>query len=141
MIRLQDPELQPTEDHSRWQRTWNDDEQMLAHTPSGYWYDLVNISMIKRLLQGEMPPDYRLSFLEFLNKLVHGHLTLEAMQAVAPACDLAMKMIDEMRALSIDDKCRLMRKWNVIAAFANLNPSIIDAIKLFSFTAQSRNVA
>jgi hypothetical protein len=141
MIRLQEPELQPTEDHSAWQQTWNDDEQMLAITPVGYWYNLVNISMIKRLLQDPMPPDYRLSFLEFLHKLVHGHLTLEAMQAVAPACDLAMKMIDEMKALSIDDKCRLMRKWNVLAAFVNLNPSIVEALKLFGFPTQQTRSA
>jgi hypothetical protein len=70
---------------------------------------------------------------------VRGHLTLEAMQTVAPACDVAMKMINEMMPLSIDDKCRLMRKWNVIAAFVNLNPSIIEAITLFSFAAYARS--
>jgi hypothetical protein len=40
-----------------------------------------------------------------------------------------------MNPLTIDDKCRLMRKWNAIAAFVNLNPSILDAIKLFSVAA------
>jgi hypothetical protein len=141
MIRLQEPELKPTDDHSAWQEMWNDDERMLAITPVGYWYDLVNVSMIKRILQWELPPDYRLSFLEHLHKLVRGHLTLEAMQAVAPACDLAMKMIDEMKALSIDDKCRLMRKWNVLAAFVNLNPSIVEALKLFGFPTQQTRSA
>lgn len=135
MIRLQEPELQPTDDHSAWQETWNDDERLLAHTPCGYWYDLVNISMVKRLLQMEMPTDVRLRFLEYLNSSPRGMMTLEAMQAVTPACAVAMKMLDEMNPLTIDDKCRLMQKWNVIAAFVNLNPSILDAIKLFSFAA------
>lgn len=55
------------------------------------------------------------------------------MRRVEPACDMAMKMLDEMNSLSIDDKSRLMRRWNVIATFVNLNPSIIEAIKLFNY--------
>jgi hypothetical protein len=139
MIRLQEPQLLPYEDHSAWQSTWNDDEQRLAHAPSGYWDSLVDISLIKRELQDEtMPPGLRLRFLEILNKLVRGHLTLEAMQCVAPACDVALKMLDEMKQLEIGDKLRLMTTWNVIAAFANLNPSIIEAIKLFDSTGQQQ---
>ena len=44
-----------------------------------------------------------------------------------------MKMLEEMHPLSIDDKSRLMMRWNVIAAFINLNPSILEAIKLFGY--------
>jgi hypothetical protein len=54
------------------------------------------------------------------------------MRRVEPACDMAMKMLDEMNSLSIDDKSRLMMRWNVIATFINLNPSIMEAIKLFN---------
>jgi hypothetical protein len=141
MIRFQKPELQPTDDHAAWQSTWNDDEHSLAHTPPGYWDTLVDISLIKRVLQDEMTPGLRLRFLEVLNKLVHGHLTLEAMQVVEPACNTAMKMLDEMKQLEIGDKLRLMSKWNVIAAFCNLNKSIIEAIKLFDFHRPSRGSA
>jgi hypothetical protein len=130
MIRLQEPELLPYEDHSAWQATWNEDERLLAYTPCGYQHDLVVISQVKRILLDEMPPDLRLRFLEVLHKMVHGILTVEAMQRVEPACDTAMKMLDEMKLLSIDDKCRLLMRWNVIAAFINLNPSILDAVKL-----------
>ncbi|OAF11774.1 hypothetical protein AYJ54_07900 [Bradyrhizobium centrolobii] len=120
------------EEHALWQSTWSDDERVLAHTPPGYWYDLVNISMVKRLLQArDMRADLRLRFLEWLNGIVHGNLSLDAMQTVAPACDTAMQMIDEMQHLSIDDKCRLMRKWDIMAGFCNLNPSLIEAMKLF----------
>ncbi len=133
MIRLQEPELMPTADHSAWQATWNDDERLLADTPSGYWHSLVVVSQVKRVLLGELPPDLRLRFLEILHKQVHDHLTVEAMQRVEPACDTAMKMLEEMHPLSIDDKSRLMMRWNVIAAFINLNPSILEAIKLFGY--------
>jgi hypothetical protein len=94
---------------------------------------LVNISQVKRVLLDEMTPDLRLRFIESLDKMVHGHLSVEAMQRVEPACDTAMKMLDEMKPLGIDDKCRLMMRWNVMATFCNLNPSIVEAIKLFSF--------
>jgi hypothetical protein len=139
MIRLQEPEISPCADHSAWQATWNEDERLLAHTPPGYWVDLINVAMAKRLLQEEMPVDLRLSFLERLHEIVHGGLTLEAMQRVAPACDTVMKMIDEMKPLSDHDKFRLMMKWNVMATFCNLNPSMIEAIKLFDFTPQARS--
>ena len=62
---------------------------------------------MKRVLLDEMTPDLRLRFLEILHSQVHGNLTVEAMQRVEPACDTAMKMLDEMKSLSVDDKCRL----------------------------------
>ncbi|WP_157839467.1 hypothetical protein [Bradyrhizobium diazoefficiens] len=129
MIRLKDDGPFEEARHLAWLEGLTADERILVHTPAGYWHDLVNIAMVKRLLKQEMPADLRLRFLEHLNAQVHSLLTLEAMQAVEPACDTAMSMIDEMKALSIDDKCRLMCKWNVMAAFCNLNPSLIEAMK------------
>jgi hypothetical protein len=131
MIKLQDPELKPSDDHSAWQASWNDDERLLACTAPGYWHDLIRIAQIKRILLVEMPPDLRLGFLQTMNNKVNGILTLEAMQCVKPACDLAMKMLDEMKSLHIDAQHSLMMRWNVIATFVNLNPSILDAIRLF----------
>jgi hypothetical protein len=132
MIRLQKPELGSTEDHSSWQATWNDDERMLAHCPPGYWQDLIEIAQIKRVLLDEMPPDLRLRFLQTMNDRVHGILTVEAMQCIEPACDTVMKMLDEINSLSRTDQHRLFFRWNVIAAFINLNPSILEAVRLFS---------
>ena len=115
------------------QESPNDDERLLAETPAGYWFDLVNISQVKRLLEGEMPPHLRLRFLEYLNESPHGRLSLEAMQVVTPACDMAMKIIAEMAPLSLEDKCTIMRKWNVMAVFVNLNGSLIEAMKRFRY--------
>jgi hypothetical protein len=131
MIRLQEPEPKPWEDNSAWQASWNDDERLLAHCPPGYWYDLVLVAQIKRILEGELPPEMRLSFLEQLHKRVHGNLSVEAMQRVEPACATAMKMLGEIDGLQVEEKLSLMRRWNVIAVFVNLNPSILEAIKLF----------
>lgn len=141
MIRLKDPELKLCEDHSAWQATWNDDERLLAHCPPGYWQDLVEIAQIKRILLDEMDPGLRLRFLQTMNDRVHGTLTIEAMQCVQPACDTAMKMLDEMKSLSIDDRARLLMRWNIIATFINLNPSLLEAIKLFSFAYLAKKTA
>jgi hypothetical protein len=130
MIRLQEPELKPTEDHAAWQASWNDDERMLVHLPPGYWQDLVEIAQIKRLLSSEMPPDLRLRFLKTMNDRAHGILTVKALQCIEPACDTAMQMLDKMRALNEADNRRLFQRWNVMAAFINLNPSILEAIRL-----------
>jgi hypothetical protein len=139
MIRLQEPELSPLQDHSAWQASWNDDERLLAYTPPGYRHDLVIISQVKRALQSQMPDDLRLEFLEGLDRCVRDLLTLEAMQRVEPACDTAMKMLHEIGALSMHDRCRLMCKWNVIAAFCNLNPSLIEAMKLVACVRERAN--
>jgi hypothetical protein len=133
MIRLQQPELKSFEDHSAWQAGWNEDERLVAHCPPGYWQMLVEIAQIERILLDKLPADLRLRFLQTLNNRVYGILTLEAMQCVDPACDVAMKRLNEMDSLNREDKWRLMHKWNVIAAFINLNPSILRAIKLMSF--------
>jgi hypothetical protein len=132
MIRLQEPELRPTEDQSAWQATWNDDEKLLAHTPPGYWISLIEIAQIKRTLLSEMPADLRLRFLNCLHERVHGPITLEAMQRIEPACDVAMKMLNEMRILNSNDRHKLLMRWNVMSSFVALNPSIMTAIRMIS---------
>jgi hypothetical protein len=138
MIRFE-PEPLPTADRSQWQDSWSEDERRLAYA-LGYGDSLIDIAHVKRVLQDEtLPPDLRLRFLEILNKFVRNHLTLAAMQAVAPACDTAMAMLDAMKPLSVEDRARLMTTWNAVAAFANLNPSIISAIALFDSSGQQRS--
>jgi hypothetical protein len=143
MIQLK-PEI--FEDHSRprpeaeydaWRAAWQDDDRILAHTPPGYWFDLVNISRVKMLLLQEMPDDLRLTFLEWLNeKIIHELLTPAVMMAVKPMCADGEKMMRELDKLCLHDKCTVMRKWNVMAAHCNLNPSLIDAMKLFKRSTQ-----
>jgi len=74
MIRLQEPELKPGEDHSAWQESWNEDEHMLAHTPPGYRLSLIEIAQIKRILLDDMPADLRLRFFQTMNDRVYGLL-------------------------------------------------------------------
>ncbi len=98
--------------------------------PCGYWYELVLISAIKRLLQDDMPLEFRARFLELLNKKARGLISMEAVAAVSPAPDAAIAMLDEMKNLSIEDKFKVMRRLDVFEAHIALNPSIMEAIKL-----------
>lgn len=122
----------PHDEHETWRAGWQDDDRLLAHIPPGYWFDLVNISRVKMLMLTDMPDDIRLRFLEWLNeKVVHGLLTPAAMMAVKPMSDAGEKMMRELDKLHISDKCAVMRKWNVMAAHCNLNPSLIEAMTVF----------
>lgn len=122
----------PYAEHEAWRAGWQDDDRLLASTPPGYWFDLVNISRVKMLMLSDMPDDVRLSFLEWLNeKVVHDLLTPAAMMAVKPMSDEGEKMMRELDKLHLYDKGTVMRKWNVMAAHCNLNPSLIEAMKLF----------
>jgi hypothetical protein len=46
-----------------------------------------------------------------------------------------------MKSLSASDQNRLLMRWNVIAAFINLNPSILEALKLFSSIYQMKQAS
>lgn len=107
--------------------------------PSGYWYDLVAVSQIKRLLQKDMPADLQVRFLELVTKKARGLVPMEAVTVIKPACDAAMAMLEELESLSIDDRCRVMRRIEVFDAHIALNPSILDAVKLCHAYSPLRN--
>jgi len=106
------------------------DEAEWINLPCGYWYELVLISAIKRLLQDDMPLEFRARFLELLNKKARGLISMAAVAAVTPAPDAAIAMLDEMKNLSIEDKFKVMRRLDVFEAHIALNPSIMEAISL-----------
>ena len=121
-----------SEDTSAWHETLNDDDRVVVHTPPGYWLDLVLISKIKRLLQDPTPLDYRVKFLNWLERQPHGILNIEAIKAVEPACDTAMAMLDETKGLSVEAQCRVFRDLKLFAKFIQLNPSLLRAMHLMN---------
>jgi hypothetical protein len=107
-----------------------EDESLVVNLPSGHYYDFVLVSEIKRLLQEDMPLEFRARFLELLSNRARGLITMEAVAAVKPASDAAIAMLDALAHLSIEDKCKVMRRIEIFNAHIALNPSIINAIKL-----------
>jgi hypothetical protein len=103
---------------------------MIGDLPCGYHYDLVMVSEIKRILQEEMPLEFRARFLELIAKRARGVINMAAVAAVTPAPDAAMAMFKEMDRLSVSDRENIMRRRDVFEAHIALNPSIMEAIKL-----------
>lgn len=97
----------------------------------GHWYTLVNVSVIKKCLKCKMDDAMRFEFSQHLEKAATSPITTDMVRVIAPACDAAMAMIKEMQHLSVDDKCRVMRRPEVFQEFIRLNPTITDAIGLY----------
>jgi hypothetical protein len=106
---------------------------------AGHRYTLVLASLTKRMLAEEMPPEYRLQFLQHLEKMQQGEngnwLTAEMIVALEPMCDKAYEISREMRKLGPK---ALDAYAEFFSTFAVLNPSLVTAL-MSSPTYQSRS--
>jgi hypothetical protein len=96
--------------------------------PKGYKYTLVLASHTKRVLQAELPDEWRLKFLGHLEKMLDSWLTPAMMAALEPMDDKGEEIAAEIR------KVGPMKALDVYAdtfvAFASLNPSLIEVLKM-----------
>ena len=108
-------------------------ERFLANTAcsAGQRYTLVLASLTKRILAEEMPPEYRVKFLEHLDKMRQGEdrkwLTADMIAALEPMCDKAAEIASEMRKLgpkALDAYAKFF------STFAALNPSLVAVLKM-----------
>jgi hypothetical protein len=103
-----------------------------ACCPVGHCYTLVLASLTKRLLTEEMPAAYRLQFLQHLDKMPNGEsktwLTAEMIAAVEPMCDKGYEMVCEAQKLGPKKALDAYAKF--FSAFAALNPSLIEVLKM-----------
>jgi hypothetical protein len=97
----------------------------------GHRYTLVLASLTKRMLTQEMPPEYRVQFLEHLDKMQQGQigqwLTTEMIAALEPMCDKADEIASEMRKLGTK---ALDAYAKFFSTFAALNPSLVAVLKM-----------
>lgn len=102
-----------------------------ACTPRGYRYTLVLISIVKRSLEMEIPSDYRLKFLEHLDRMPAKEsgtwLTAEMVAAVDPICNKAYEIVDEARKLGAPKALDIYA--DQFPVFAGLNPSLMTALR------------
>lgn len=92
----------------------------------GHVYTLVLVSHLKEVLQQEMPPEWRLQFLEHLEKMQDVVLTPAVIALIEPMDGRGMELIEEARKLGYRSYPRsfftvLYEKFDVFAA---LNPSL-----------------
>jgi hypothetical protein len=97
-------------------------------TPVGYKYTLVLVSVTKRVLQSEMPEEYRLKFLGHLDKMIDNWLTPEMIAASEPMDDRGEELAREVRKLGPNKALDVYA--NMFVVFAALNTSLIEALKM-----------
>jgi hypothetical protein len=100
-----------------------------ACCPVGHLYALVVISITKRMLAMEIPAEYRLKFLEHLDKNASRDpwLNAEMIAAIEPICNKGYEIVREANKLG-------PKAIDVYAAnfstFAVLNPSLVVALQM-----------
>jgi len=104
--------------------------------PTGHKYTLVVVSLLKRWLAEDIPAEYRLKFLEWLDRMATGPdiwLTADMIAAVEPICEAGEEMYFEAAKLD-RGKPGQPGMFEALAkffpTFAVLNPSLMTAIEL-----------
>jgi hypothetical protein len=104
--------------------------------PKGHLYTLVAISVTKRGLAQDIPDDYRLKFLNQLDRMAgYGErwLTAGVIAAVGPMCDAGWELYREAAKLDREKPGRpgfLDALAKFFPAFAVLNPSLMIALEM-----------
>jgi hypothetical protein len=103
-----------------------------ACVPNGHCYTLVLASFTKRLLAEEMPDSCRIEFLQHLDKMTKDEsanwLNSDMIAALEPMCDRGYEMV--LEAQKLGPKKALDAYAKFFPAFAALNPSFIDILKM-----------
>lgn len=109
-------------------------EEEIRHTPKGVRSSVVLIAHTKALLADEMPDDWRLLFLEKLDKMADGPFPIakEVISKIRPACPTAQRMVYEARNAGENWSSSLdvIADGDVYREFVRLNPSLIEAVRL-----------
>jgi hypothetical protein len=115
-------------EHVAWIDSLNADEKLILHAPVGWRYTLIVISDLKRMLASEIPTQYRLRFLEFLDKH-SAEWPPEIIAIIAPMCDAGAEIMSEANKLG-DKRLDKIAEWDVFKAFCALNPSLLEALRM-----------
>jgi hypothetical protein len=137
-------ELSPAE-RAAWMASLNDDEWAILHTPVGYLSVFAALTK-HTLARCEMTVGDRLRLLEGLARLVDSRFSAAALAVIEPACDTAVEMIMEAHSLDAEGShgtasYRLLTSWTVFGHFVRLNPSLLAAIRLMTWTPPERKAA
>ena len=101
--------------------------------PPGHLYMFVSISLIKRVLAEDIPAEYRLKFLEYLDKMTAyessaSWLNADMIAAIEPMDDRGYELVQEAQKLGPSKALDTYAKF--FWTFAGLNPSLISALKM-----------
>jgi hypothetical protein len=117
------------EQRDAWMASLTEDESVILRAPPGHRYTLAAISEVKWFLAQKIPDDYRLRFLEFLER----HADLFSVAAIAqlePMPDEGREIIREARKLGKGKWLDVVARWEVFGALVAINPSLLAALRL-----------
>jgi hypothetical protein len=117
-------------EHCAWLDSLRGDEYRIVHMPIGHLFSMAFVSFIKQgLLTIEMNAGERLKLLDGIATTIYGPITAEAVAAIEPADPVGLKMIREIMKLPIDRQTRAFSDGDVFRLLAQLNPSLLTALK------------
>jgi hypothetical protein len=130
MITNEQIDRQSGDERSAWIDSLNEDESAILHCPIGRRYTFVFISLVKQLLADkDLPPDYRLKYLEWLDRRDEPWESPQIISAIEPMCDDGYLLLRETMKLGPKKGFDTIASWEVFNTFVALNPSILTAIK------------
>jgi hypothetical protein len=115
-------------ERSAWEASLSDDALIILHSSTGERYTLVFISLVKRMLSMEIPQNYRLQYLEWLDR--DRDITPEMIGAVNRMCVDGYELLREAQKLGAKKALDVISRLEVFTAFVALNPSVLAAIKM-----------
>jgi hypothetical protein len=119
-------------EHAAWWASLNDDEQMLAYVPSGYYLTLLWAAYLKHaLINWNLPVGERLAMLQALADAADQRLTHAVLAVVEPAGPALVEIFEAAMKLDDDNAiCEVLTRWSSIQSLVRLEPSLLDAIRL-----------
>jgi hypothetical protein len=121
-------------EHCAWLDSLVGDEYRIVHTPIGHLYSIASISHLKYMLVNlRMTVEQRLKALEVIALCVHGQITEEAAAAIEPCCETGRKMFEELNSIPMEKRTQAFQAGDVFRLLANLNPSLLSALRLCKF--------
>lgn len=99
--------------------------------------EIVYISVVKHLLAGVLPTDYRLQFLVWLDRRTRPsecswqtlRITPEVVAAIEPICQSGSELLREIMKLDALNRTDAIARNDTFRAFVALNPSLLSAIR------------
>lgn len=115
-----------------WIDSLNEDETAILHCAIGHRYTLVFISLVKHLLAQDLPTDYRLKYLQWLDRRNERWEQPHIIAMIEPMCEDGYQLLRETVKLGPKKYFDVIASWEVFNAFVALNPSLLSAIKMAS---------
>jgi hypothetical protein len=121
-------------EHCAWLDSLTGDDYRMIYLPSGHLQNLAYVAYFKyALLNVSMTADQQIKFLDCIAGMVYGPVTAEAIEAIQPACATAIEMLHELNKIHLSQRCRAFEKGNMFRILAELNPSLLTALRLCQF--------